>query len=354
MTHQSDTQPGKRPRVSIIIPCRNEERYIGGCLDSIIAGDYPRDRLEVLVVDGQSVDRTRVVVGAYAARYDFIQILENPKRITPCAMNVGIRQARGDVVMLLGAHAALSPTYVSRVVAALIETGADNVGGALVTLPSGDSATARAIALAMSHPFGVGNSHFRIGTAKRRWVETVGFGSYRKDVFQRIGLFDEALVRNQDGEFNARLIKHGGRILLIPDVVAYYYGRGTLAQVARMFFQYGYFKPLVAQKVGRVMTMRQVVPALFILSLLGTGLASYWFAPAGLLCAGIGGSYAAAVTLFACKAAHRHGLKCGAIVAAVFPILHFSYGLGFLKRALELPARSVIRIRHPAELPLSR
>ncbi len=343
-----------RPVVSVVIPCRNEERYIGNCLDSILAGTYPRDRLEVLVVDGMSEDHTREVVAHYAARHHSVRMLDNPKRITPGALNIGVRESRGDVVMFMGAHATYSPTYISGIVTALLETGADNVGGLLVTLPADDTLLARAIAHAMSHPFGVGNSHFRIGTAERRWVDTVGFSSYRRDVFEQIGTFDEELVRNQDGEFNARLVKHGGRILLVPDVVAYYYARGTLRQVARMFFQYGYFKPLVAKKVGRVMTVRQLVPALFLLSLLGTGTLSVWLAPAGILCAGIAGSYAAAVLACAAHAVRRLGVKGAAALTAVFPTMHLSYGFGFLRRSLELALRLGHRAGGPAALPLTR
>ena len=261
-----------RPAVSVVIPCRNEERYIGPCLDSLLECDYPLDRLEVLVVDGMSDDRTRDIVRQYAADHSFIRLVDNPKRITPCAMNAGVLAALGDVIMPMGAHAVYTQRYISRLVEALLETGADNVGGVLVTLPADDTATARALAIALSHPFGVGNSYFRIGARERRIVDTVPFGCYRKEVFQRIGLFDEELVRNQDDELNGRLVRAGGRIMLVPEVESRYYARGSFGQVARMFFQYGYFKPLAAWKVGRVTSLRQVVPAAFVAGLAVTGL----------------------------------------------------------------------------------
>src|SRR5947199_239080 len=191
-------------------------------------------------------------------------------------------------------HAVYSPSYISQLVAALEETGADNVGGVLVTLPANGRPLPRALAVGLSHPFGVGNSYFRIGATERRTVDTVPFGCYRRAVFDRIGVFDEDLVRNQDDELNARLLKQGGRIMLIPEVVSHYYARGSLGQVARMFYQYGYFKPLAAWKVGQIMTLRQVVPALFVCALAVTGALALVVSPARLAVAGLAGAYLAA------------------------------------------------------------
>jgi glycosyltransferase involved in cell wall biosynthesis len=347
--------PGaERPRVSVIIPCREEERFIGRCLDSVLAGDYPQDRLEILVVDGMSTDRSRQIIAQYAVRYPFIRVVENPRRITPCAFNLGVREATGDIVMFMGAHATYSQNYVSKIVGWLETTEADSVGGVLVTLPADDSPTARAIACALSHPFGVGDSRFRIGTREPRWVDHVGFNNYRRTVFDRIGLFDEELVRNQDGEFNSRLRRNGGRVLLVPDVTAYYYARGTVRQVARMFFQYGYFKPLVARKIGRVMTLRQLAPPVLLLSLAGSGLASVWLPLARYAFLAIAASYLAAVLACSGAASLNNGMGIGVRLAGIFPTLHFSYGTGFLKRSLELALRPALRPRQTGSLPLSR
>jgi glycosyltransferase involved in cell wall biosynthesis len=343
-----------RPFVSIVVPCRNEERYIGACLDSVLASDYPHERLEVLVVDGLSEDRTREILGRYTARHRWIRLLENPQQITPTALNVGIRAARGDVIMRMDAHVMYPATYVSQLVAALEETGADNVGGVIETLPADDSATARAIALGLSHPLGVGNAYFRIGSRERRWADAVSFGCYRRDVFDRIGLFDEDLVRNQDDEFDLRLIKHGGRVLLVPEVVARYYARRSLRQVARMFYQYGYFKPLVAKKLGRIMTFRQLVPAALLLSLAGSALAGLWWTPAALLGAGIFGCYTTVVLGVALAGLRRHGVRVSAVLTAVFPLLHFSYGLGFLHGLANHVLGLKLRAPHPAAISLSR
>ena len=343
-----------RPFVSIVVPCRNEERYLGACLDSILAGDYPPDRLEVLVVDGMSDDRTREILGRYTARHPFIRRLDNPQRITPAALNVGIRAARGDVIMRMDAHVLYPSTYVSQLVAALEETGADCVGGVIETLPADDSATARAIALGMSHPLGVGNSYFRIGSRERRWADAVSFPCYRRDVFDRIGLYDEELVRNQDDEFDLRLIKHGGRVLLVPEVVARYYARRSLRQVARMFYQYGYFKPLVVRKLGRVMTVRPLVPTALLMSLLVSAVTGLWWTPAAWAGAAILGCYTAVVLGAAFGGVRRLGVRAGAALTTVFPVIHFSYGLGFLHGIAVHMLRLTRRRPHAAAISLSR
>jgi glycosyltransferase involved in cell wall biosynthesis len=344
----------ERPLVTSVIPCRNEVRYIGQCLESLIRCDYPKDRLEVLVCDGMSDDGTREIVAGYAARHSFIRLVDNPERITPCAMNAGIRESRGDVIMPMGAHAVYSPTYISQLVAALDETGADNVGGVLVTLPANGRPLARALAIGLSHPFGVGNSYFRIGAAERRLVDTVPFGCYRRAVFDRIGMFDPELIRNQDDELNARLLKRGGRIMLIPEVVSYYYARASLRQVARMFYQYGYFKPLAAWKVGQIMTVRQLVPALFVAALAVTALLVPWFEPARLGLAAIAGAYGAVALVSAVLAVRKHGVRSALALLAVFPALHLSYGLGSIIAVVERLAGRRRPAHQVASVPLSR
>jgi glycosyltransferase involved in cell wall biosynthesis len=324
----------KSPRVSIVVPCRNEERFIGGCLESILSSGYPHDRMEILVVDGMSTDQTRAIVGEFAARYPQVRLLENRARSTPVALNIGIRNADGEIIMRMDTHCAYPAHYVSRLVGWLERSGADNVGGVCRTHPSSDSPAARAIALGLSNPLGVGNAHFRIGVGKPRWVDTVPFGCYRREVFDRIGLFDEQLVRNQDDELNLRLIQNGGRILLVPDVTSDYYGRESLGKLWRMYYQYGYFKPLVARKVGAVMTVRQLVPAAFVATLLCLALAALWLPFAGGLLTCALGSYAFIVVGMSGALAVRHGVACAASLCVVFPTIHISYGLGYLRGVL--------------------
>jgi hypothetical protein len=202
---------------------------------------------------------------------------------------------------------------------------------------------ARAIAAAVSHPFGVGNSYFRTGAAAPRWVDTVAFGCYRRDVFDRVGLFDEELVRDQDDEFNQRVLRHGGHLLLVPTIATQYYVRESLGKLWRMFFQYGYFKPLVVRKVKGVMTLRQVIPALFVSTIGLAALLAPWLHIGSLLFGLTLGGYLVADVVAAAGIGQRAGLRVGLAVTAVFPVLHFAYGLGYLLGVLEF----LIRGKHP-------
>ena len=260
--------------LSVICPIYNEESRIEECILSILNQDYPKDDLEVLFVDGQSSDRTREIIAEYMQEYAFIQLLDNPKRIAPAALNIGIRASSGSIIIRLDAHAKYPENYFSLLVKRLEESGADNVGGVCRTLPAKETPVCRAIAHAMSSPFGMGNSYFRIGSDHEMWVDTVPFGCFRREIFDKIGLFDEELVRNQDDEFNGRIIKNGGKILLLPQVIVDYFARDSLTKTAKMFFQYGLFKPLVNHKLQKPTTLRQFIPPMFFAGLIAGGLLS--------------------------------------------------------------------------------
>jgi len=210
--------------VSIIIPCRNEEKYIGRCLDSLLANDYPREALEIVVVDGMSTDRTREIVDEYCQKYPFVKMIDNPWHIKPKALNIGIKSTMSDVVMRIDAHAVYERDYISKLVHGLFQHDADNIGGVRETY-AGGTPMANAIAVGISHPFSVGNAYWRTGTKVPRKVDTVFCGCYKRDVFNRIGLFNEKLIRTQDKEFNARLINVGGVIICDPSVRCIYFPR---------------------------------------------------------------------------------------------------------------------------------
>jgi glycosyltransferase involved in cell wall biosynthesis len=323
---------GTAPRVSVIIPCLNEAGFIGQCLESVLNGDFPSDQVEILVVDGASDDSTARIVDDYAARFANIRRLDNPRRNTPAALNIGLARARGEIVVRLDAHAIYPANYIALLVRWLEESGADNVGGVCQTVASGATPGARAIALALAHPFGVGNSWFRIGVREPRWVETVPFGCYRRSVFDRVGVFDEELLRNQDDEFNYRLIRSGGRILLVPEIISRYYARPTYQALWRMYFQYGLFKPLVIAKIGAVIRVRHAIPSILVAAIaLGFGFGLWW--PALLrLTALLVASYAGVAMLAALVAVHRAGGETALAprLWAAFVTIHCAYGSGFL------------------------
>lgn len=255
--------------LSVIMPIYNEEKYIAKCLDSILEQDYPKEDMELLLCDGMSKDKTRDIIAEYHKKYPWIQLLDNPQKIAPCAMNVGIKESKGDVIIRLDAHVMYPENYFSLLVQKLNELpGAWNVGALCNTLSVNDSITAQSIAAVLSSSFGMGNSHFRVGADKEMEVDTVPFGCFKREVFDKVGLYDEELVRNQDDELNGRIVKAGGKIYLLPQLECEYYARDTAKKVYKMFYQYGVFKPLVNKKLGSPATVRQFFPLFFVLGLL--------------------------------------------------------------------------------------
>ena len=211
------------PLVSIIIPCRNEEKFIARCLNSVLGQDYPKDKIEILTVDGRSDDGTKQMIKKYIQQYPFIKLLDNPKRVTPAAFNIGIKNSYGELIIIMGAHSIYEKNYISKCVEHLKKYHADNVGGIWKIMPAKNTLINKAIVFASGSAFGAGNAYYRKGYSKGvKWVDTVFGGCYKKEVFEKIGLFNENLKRNQDLEFNLRLRKAGGKILLCPDIIIYY------------------------------------------------------------------------------------------------------------------------------------
>ena len=318
--------------VSIVIPCRNEEKFIAKCLDSIIANDYPKDRLEILIVDGMSEDETRDIVEGYTQQYRFIKLLDNPKKITPVAFNIGVQHAKGEIIMIMSAHSTYEENYISKCVKFLGEYNADNVGGILITVPGDDTLIAKSIVLSLSNPFGVGNSHFRIGGVKEpKWSDTAAFGCYKREVFERIGLYNENLARSSDMDFNVRLKNAGGKILLVPDIVAYYHARPNFKAFCKHNLSNGFWATYPLKFVNMSFSLRHYIPFIFVSSLIGSAVLSV-FSPIFLwLFLFIFGSYALANAYFSVKiAAKEKDFRYLFAMPLIFATLHISYSLGSL------------------------
>lgn len=320
------------PKVTIICPVYNEERYIGACIESIIAQDYLKEAMEVLFVDGRSKDNTAEIIKAYSRLAPYIRLLDNEHHTVPYALNKGIRKSDGDVVIRIDGHCTYPSDYVSTLVRYLYSLEADNVGAVLNTVPAKDTAICHAIAIASSHPFGVGNSRFRIGASGIILADTVPFGCYRRDVFERIGMFDTDLTRNQDDELNARLTNHDGKIYLIPQLVINYTARDTIGKMSRMYYQYGLYKPLVNKKLGSPASIRQLFPMLFVLGIIAGGAMSmlsdlilYTYITVLALYFAIG----LAIGLKHSLSLRRPTLTV--LLPYVFLVIHMSYGCGYLK-----------------------
>jgi glycosyltransferase involved in cell wall biosynthesis len=254
------------PLVSVVIPMRNEASSINTLLDGVLAQDYPRERLEVLVVDGDSEDDSAAVVEAYAARDARVRLLRNPRRIVPTALNIAIRAASGSIICRIDGHTRIATDYERVGVETLQRTGADNVGGPMRAVGGGWFGDA--VAAATTSRFGIG-SYFHYGTEERE-VDTVYLGMWPRRVFEHVGLFDEELVRNQDDEFNYRLRKSGGRVLLTPAMRSWYQNRQSLTGLLRQYYQYGQWKVRVLQKHPRQMSWRHFVPPAFVAALAGS------------------------------------------------------------------------------------
>jgi len=315
------------PFVTVIMPVRNEAALLPRNLGSFLAQDWPADKLEILVVDGGSTDGTADVARAAAGgARPRVRVLANSRRSAAAAMNVGIAAARGDVVMRLDGHAEAAPDFVRRGVEALARTGADCVGGPITTV--GDGATGRAIAVAMSSRFGVGGAAFRTSTDRERDVDTVAFPAYRRDVFARIGTFDETFRRNQDDEFHLRLTRAGGRIALVPEIRSTYRCRGTFAALARQYFGYGRWKPALLFKHGRLPSARGLAPPALVLALAASVAVSLATRDA-LWATAVAAPYAVAAFVASLVAAARGGWDLLPRLPIAFATMHVSYGAGF-------------------------
>jgi glycosyltransferase involved in cell wall biosynthesis len=318
-------------RVSIIIPCRNEEEFIGKVLENIINQDYPEVLTEVFVVDGNSNDMTAEIIKNYSEKHSFIRYLENPEKVVPYALNKAIKKSSGDIIIRMDAHAVYPNDYVSKLVDGLADYKCENVGGVWITKPANASLKAKAIAMATSHPFGIGNAYYRLSNQKPKEVDTVPFGCYCRNVFDKIGYFDEELIRNQDDEFNARLIKNGGKIYLLPEIQIIYFARETLWKVSKMFYQYGLYKPLVNLKIGKPATVRQFAPLLLVLYLAITGVIafiSHFFFVAFI----VGIIFYLFCCLFVAISIWLKNIKEPGLLYylfQLFPIIHLSYGWGY-------------------------
>ena len=259
--------------MSIVLPIRNEEAYIRSCLERLLEQDYPVDLLEILVVDGSSTDGTREVVRSIMREHPdrSIQLLENPKRIVPTALNIGILRARGDVIVRMDGHTVPAQDYVSACVRALRASGAANVGGRIQ--PRGSTEFGRAVAAAQAHPAGAGDAKFHFATTPE-YVDTVYMGAFRKHIFDRAGLFDEAMVRNQDYEMNVRIRKAGERVYLDPSIRSTYTPRGTPRALWRQYFEYGWWRVETLRRHPRSLRWRQLLPAVFVAALVAFSLAA--------------------------------------------------------------------------------
>ncbi len=314
-------------RLSIIVPVRNEARFIRPCLESILA-DAPRGGIEVLVMDGMSDDGTAEIVDSIAAADPRVRLIPNPSRFVPQAMNLGIEAASGPYLGRVDGHCLVEPGYFEGCLARLEAGDDDCVGG--VMIQEGRTPVGEAIAAATSSPVGVGGARFRTGGAGGEMlVDTLQYGVYRREVHERIGLFDERFVRNQDDEFNLRLTRSGGKIRLVPSLRIRYVVRDSIRKLWRQYYQYGYWKWRVLRKHGRPASVRHIAPPVFVLTMAVLLVLSPLLAWARIAGVTLILAWLAALGIEAMRQKLRRGSPWGRTVLAL-ATLHLSYGVGML------------------------
>lgn len=315
--------------LSVICPLYNEEKYIARCIDSILRQDYPKDDLEVLFIDGMSTDRSREIIQRYCDEYPFLHLLKNPHKIVPYAMNQGIAASKGEVIIRLDMHAEYDPTYFSTLVRYLKELDADNVGCVWVTDVLNKTDKTLAIKEVLSNKFGVGNASFRTGVQEIQRADTVPFGCFRRDVFEKYGLYNEKLVRNQDIELNKRIAAGGGKIYLIPQALCTYYARETYCAIAQNNYRNGLWNLLTVKLTRNFssLSLRHFVPLAFLLSLVLPAIAAVFYTPLILISVLSLLMYLSLLVCVSAKIASAKKMKFGYLLLT-FIVLHFSYGAG--------------------------
>jgi succinoglycan biosynthesis protein ExoA len=314
-------------RISVVAPMWNEARHIEQLVADLAAQDFDGE-VELIVADGRSTDGSVDLLRAAAVRHGLaLQVLDNPARWVSAGLNACIREATGDLIVRVDCHSGYPSDYLRRCALVAEETGADNVGGIFV--PNGETDVERAVATAMDSPFG-GIHWTRHGDTGRHDVDTVPYGAFRPRAFELAGLFDETLVRNQDDEFNLRLRRAGGRIVLDPSIRIFYTPRGSLRRLFRQYFEYGLWKPAVMRKHGSVVSLRSLVPIAFVASLLALAVLAP-FSRVALLMLGVEvGLYLLGALVFGLLAVRskREQLRILPRVLAAFGTFHVAYGLG--------------------------
>ena len=261
--------------VSVIVPCYNEQATICQLLDAIYGQTYPLDEIEVVIADGLSTDHTRAEINDFQISHPEleIRIIDNIRRVIPSGLNRAIEAAIGKYIIRLDAHSIPNHDYIQKCVKGLEEGSGDNVGGLWKIQPGASTWIAKAIAIAASHPLGAGDALYRIGGAAQE-VDTVPFGAFRKELINRIGMFDETLLTNEDYEFNVRLKLSGGRVWMDPSIYSMYFARSTLRDLSKQYWRYGYWKAQMLRKHPNTLRWRQILPPMFVVALLVLGFLS--------------------------------------------------------------------------------
>lgn len=320
------------PQVSVIIPCYNEQSTIALLLDALLVQSFPQEAMQVVIADGESTDETRQVIATWQKQHPqlSVRVVPNPTRIIPAALNVAIAASTGAIIIRMDAHSKPAPDYVAQTVQSLEKGQGHNVGGVWEIQPGADTVIARSIAAAAGHPIGVGDALYRY-TSQAGTVDTVPFGGFRRSLLDEIGLFDETLLTNEDYEFNTRIRQAGGTIYLNPKIRSLYYARSTLKSLAQQYWRYGYWKLQMLRRYPHSIRWRQILPPLFVFSMLVLLLTAPFFQMARWFLGAITATYLFIVLLAGIQLAIKHR-RFGMVIGVPLAIatMHFCWGAGFL------------------------
>ncbi len=319
-------------KVTVIVPCYNEERTIEELLHAILDQTFPVDQLEVVIADGMSTDQTRERISLFQQQHPelVVRVVENLQRTIPAALNQAISEARGEIITRMDAHAIPARDYVQKSVAALEAGYGENVGGVIDIRPGNTNWIGRSIAIATAHPLGVGDAKYRTAT-KPVEADTVAFGTYRRALVGKIGKYDETLLVNEDYEFNTRIRKSGGKIWVDPAIRCVYYSRSNLQNLARQYFTYGFWKFKMLRRYPETLRWRQALPPVFVSSILMLLLLSILWVPARIILAVTLSLYLVILIAGALSyATNRKSLSLVIGVPIAIMTMHIAWGSGFL------------------------
>ena len=317
-------------QVTILIPCYNEEKFISRCLDSLV-DDYVQTRCEILILDGMSTDKTSTIIQEYQDKYDNIFFFANRGKKQAYGLNLGLEKANGSIIVRIDSHSIYPKNYVRDCVELLKKTGASNVGGAM--LPRGMNFIQKIIADAMTHPIGVGDAKFHLGNYNG-YVDTVYLGTFWREVFERVGMFDTNAHPNEDSELNIRILKNGKKIFIDRSIKVSYYPRDSIRKLVKQYFWYGRGRCYTIKKHKKITSIRQLAPPALIIALM-TSLA---LTPLHILFLVFPFSYF--LTLFFISfyryKMEEQRLKKSLLLALIFSVMHLAWGTGFLAKLLNI------------------
>ncbi|HEX9062338.1 MAG TPA: glycosyltransferase family 2 protein [Clostridia bacterium] len=333
------------PFVTAMIVVRNEEKYIGKCLRSLLEQSYPANRYEILVIDGFSDDDTLAKAMEAEEKYSLrksdneeiqtkvsVRYIGNPKRILASGWNIGINEAAGDYVIRIDAHGFADKDFILKSVETILKVDdAVCVGGAMKT--EAISEKGQLIASVLSSPFGIGNSKFRY-SQKAQYVDTVAFGLYRKEIFSKVGYFDESLARNQDNDMHRRIRDSGGKFYLNPEIKSTYHPRETIKSMLKQAFNNGKWNIVTFKKDPKSLSIRHLVPLLFVMGILGCLLLGFINPLFGIILLAVFAVHLTMGIAFAAKKTRSIGKVL--YMCILFLLLHLSYGVGSISSIIHI------------------